>query len=114
MRHQRRPSALLSRRSTASVAHIAVRTVPLKRLAAAALLTGTEAIVSTDGLPDGEIRTLTRHRRLTFNPRQLRANQRTMNGTFIRGRLPRLLLVFGFLRRRSGFISALRVLLCRG
>jgi hypothetical protein len=77
-------------------------------------MTGPEAIVSTGGLPNGEIRILTCHGRLTFNPRQLRANQRTMNWTFIRGRLARFLLVIRLLRRCRGFISALRLILCRG
>src|SRR6185436_5231234 len=100
----------LSRRPTTSVAHIAVRTVSLKRLATAALITGTEAIVSTGGLPNGEIRTLTCDGRLTFNPRQLRANQRTMNRAFIRGRRARLLVLIRFLRLRRGFISAQRLI----
>ena len=42
-------------------------------------MTGTESVVSSCRLPNREIRTLTGHGRLTFNPRQLRANQRTMN-----------------------------------
>ena len=89
MGHQRRATAVLSRGTAPGIDHIAVRTVPLKRLTTTtgtALLTRTETVVSSSRLANREIRVLAGRRRLALDTRQLRTNQRTMNGALIRRR----------------------------
>jgi hypothetical protein len=109
MRHQRRPTAVLSRGTATGIAHIAVRTVPLKRLTTtgATLLTRTETVVSSSGLANREIGVLAGRRRLALDTRQLRANQRTMNGALVGRRLALSFLMVGVLLRSDRFITTL-------
>jgi hypothetical protein len=104
MRHRRRTSAVLPRGTATGVAHVAVRTVSLKRLAAAALMPRTETIVSSSRLTNREVWSLSRRRRLTFDSWKLSPNQRTVNGPLIRGRLVLLVVVFR-LRRYWFFVT---------
>src|SRR5215470_7013068 len=112
MRRRRRTSAVLPLGTATGVVHIAVRTVSLERLAAAtALMARTEAVVSSSRLPDGEVRPLPRHRRLAFDSRQLRPNQRTVNGTLIRSGFALVLfLIVAFRLRRYRFFGIFDVL----
>src|SRR6266536_1001215 len=89
MRHERRPSAVLSRRSPTSVSHIAV---PLKRLTATAAGAGMprpESILATSRLADREIGSLPRRWRLAFEAWQLCANQWPVDRPLIDGWLRR-------------------------
>src|SRR5215470_10924321 len=115
MRRRRRTSAVLPLGTATGVVHIAVRTVSLERLAAAtALMARTEAVVSSSRLPDGEVWPLPRHGRLAFDSRQLRPNQRTVNGTLIRsGFVLFLFLVIALRLRRHRFLGAFDVLRLR-
>jgi hypothetical protein len=99
MRHERRPAAVLAGRTATRVAHVAIRTIPLKRLTAA-LMSGTEAIVPSARLPNREVRALTGRGRLTFDAGQLGANQGTVNWTFIRNRFVRMFVLFLIHQRR--------------
>jgi hypothetical protein len=79
----------------------------LKRLTAADTATRiarTEAIVSSCGLPNCEIRILTGDGRLTFDTRQLGSNQRAMNRALIGRRRTRFFVVF--LLRLDRFLTA--------
>jgi len=68
--------------------HVPVRTVARELLAgaAAALMAWPESIWPSARLANREIRSLTSDRRLSFNSRQLRANQRTVDGPFVADR----------------------------
>jgi len=101
---------MLPRRAAARIAHIAVRAISLEGLTAAAgaWVTRAEPVIAATGLADREIRSLPRDRWLPFAARQLRTNQRTMNGAFVGGRL--VLFLVAVLLGAGRFLSAIHEL----
>src|SRR6476469_8547664 len=94
MRHRRRTSAVLPRRTASGVAHVA-----------AALMPRTETIVASSGLTNREVWSLSRRGRLTFDSGKLSPNQRTVNRPLVGGRL--VLFVVLFRLRHYRFFWAL-------
>src|SRR5262245_20012202 len=91
----RRPTAALAHAAAARrTRHVAVRTVARLLLLPAVMMARAETIGPSTRLADGEFRDGARRWRLSFGTRKRRANQGTMDGTFI-GRLARLVLTLG-------------------
>jgi hypothetical protein len=117
---------VLSRGTATGVAHVAVRTVSLERLATAAtLMPRTETIIASSRLANREVWSLSRRRRLTFDSWQLSPDQWTVNGPLIRRRLVLFLILLRLrqyrffwtldglrlLRFLNGFVEQLFVLM---